>query len=156
MQAYRLPLASQVGQAKNISRAFIRPHQILRYATTSTSSSAGSRPKPTRKHITITSDTGQVPWTDLSIREKAARGTQQSLNLAIVLLGIGLTAGVATILWLEVVSPESKTAVFNTAVDKVRAHPAAVRALIGRHEGRIEAHGDASLTSRLDRNRSAA
>lgn len=45
-------------------------------------------PGPQRRSITLTGDTGQVRWSDLSPGEKAVRTTQQSVNLVVVLVGI--------------------------------------------------------------------
>jgi import inner membrane translocase subunit TIM21 len=48
-------------------------------------------PQPQRKSITLSGDTGQVRWSDLSPGEKAVRTTQQSVNLAVVAVGIFAT-----------------------------------------------------------------
>ncbi len=53
--------------------------------------SAGSPPKSSRKQVTIVNDDGRVMWKDLSIREKAARTTQQTFNFGIVLTGLVMT-----------------------------------------------------------------
>jgi hypothetical protein len=45
-------------------------------------------PAPQRKGITLTGDTGQVRWSDLSPGEKAVRTTQQSFNLVVVAFGV--------------------------------------------------------------------
>ena len=44
-----------------------------------------------RKQVTITSDDGRVKWKDLSIREKAARTTQQTVNFGVILAGFLMT-----------------------------------------------------------------
>lgn len=95
-------------------------------------STSSSNPQHNRKSITLTTDTGRVPWTSLSTGEKAIRSTQQTLNLGLVLLGIGLTVGVGYVLYLEVFSPSSKTAVFNRTVTRIRADQTCVDALVGR------------------------
>jgi import inner membrane translocase subunit TIM21 len=103
-------------------------------------------------------DTGAVPWKDLSLREKAARTTQQSFNFGLVVLGIGLTGAVATVLWLEVFSTDSKTAYFNRAADRVRADPKCRELLTGTSTSSkrdIEAYGEPSW-SRWARNRTIA
>ena len=48
-------------------------------------------PPPQRKSITLTGDTGQVRWSDLSPGEKVVRTTQQSLNLTVVIVGVVAT-----------------------------------------------------------------
>ncbi|KAG8627927.1 hypothetical protein KVT40_003800 [Elsinoe batatas] len=106
-----------------------------------------SKPPP-RKSITLTTDTGHIPWSSLSPVEKAARGTRQSFNFLLVLLGLSLTAGVSYVLYLEVFSPSSKTAVFNAVVKRIRSDPRCVD-ILGRE---IEAHGEGSW-SRWARNR---
>ncbi len=58
------------------------------YATQST---LGGSTTPSRKQITISNDDGRVQWKDLSRREKAARTTQQTFNLGLVLLGFFMT-----------------------------------------------------------------
>jgi hypothetical protein len=52
------------------------------------SSTSSPTPQPQRKSITLTGDTGQVRWSDLSPGEKAVRTTQQSFNLVVVVVGI--------------------------------------------------------------------
>jgi import inner membrane translocase subunit TIM21 len=108
--------------------------------------------------VTVVNDTGQIPWKNLSIGEKAARTTQQSFNVGIVLLGLALTGGVATVLWLEVFSSDSKTAYFNRAADRIRADAKSLELLAGEghHTKRdIEAYGEPS-GSRWARNRTIA
>ncbi|KAF2161988.1 hypothetical protein M409DRAFT_69486 [Zasmidium cellare ATCC 36951] len=127
-----------------------------RNATTSSlpNSSAASR----RKAVTVINDTGRVPWENLSIGEKAARATQQTFNFGLVALGIALTGGVFTVLWLEVFSTDSKTAFFNRAADRVRADPKCRELLAGEgvHSKReIKAYGEPSW-SRWARNRTIA
>lgn len=111
-----------------------------------------------RRAVTVVNDTGAVPWKDLSLGEKAARTTQQSFNFGLVLLGIGLTGGVAVVLWLEVFSTDSKTAYFNRAADRVRADPKCREILTGEsmsHKRDVQAYGEPSW-SRWARNRTIA
>jgi hypothetical protein len=54
-------------------------------------------PAPQRKGITLTGDTGQVRWSDLSPGEKAVRTTQQSFNLVVVAVGILATVSFNTL-----------------------------------------------------------
>jgi len=103
-------------------------------------------------------DTGRVPWKQLSLGEKAARTTQQTFNLGLVLLGLGLTGAVATVLYLEVFSTDSKTAVFNRTADRVRKDARCLELLAGEglHTKReINAYGEPSW-SRWARNRTIA
>ncbi|KAF2999899.1 hypothetical protein E8E13_008514 [Curvularia kusanoi] len=80
-------------------------------------------PQPTRKSITLTGDTGRVHWNQLSPGEKIVRTTQQSFNFVIVAVGIVATGGVAYFLFSDVFSPNSRTAYFNEATEKVRNDP---------------------------------
>ncbi|KAF2864547.1 TIM21-domain-containing protein, partial [Piedraia hortae CBS 480.64] len=119
--------------------------------------STSSGPASRRKSVTVVTDTGQVPWKDLTYKEKAARTTQQSFNLTLILVGAAMTVGVATVLYLEVFSSDSKTAVFNRAADRVRADPRCIEMLSGGrgHNVGIEAYGEPSW-SRWARNRTIA
>jgi import inner membrane translocase subunit TIM21 len=123
------------------SRIRLRPlhaYTPLRAATNSSTST-----KPSRRSVTVTNDTGSVPWSDLSWRERGARTTQQSANLLVIVLGLAMTAGVVTVLWLEVFSSDSKTAVYNRAIQRVRSDPRCIDVLAGRGKGRdIEAWGE--------------
>ncbi|KAK5119602.1 hypothetical protein LTR85_007431 [Meristemomyces frigidus] len=128
----------------------------LRHATTSSlpNDSTISR----RRAVTVANDTGRVPWKQLTLGEKAARTTQQSFNFGLVLLGAGLTATITYVLYLEVFSTDSKTAVFNRAADRVRKDPECLKMLAGEglhHKREIEAHGEPSW-SRWARNRTIA
>ena len=59
------------------------------YATSNTL--AGTTKSSSRKQVTIGNDDGRVPWGQLSIGEKAARTTQQTINLGVILAGtVGL------------------------------------------------------------------
>jgi import inner membrane translocase subunit TIM21 len=128
-----------------------------RLATTQ-SSAPNSPPVSKRKSITVVNDTGRIPWQDLSIGEKAARTTQQTFNLGLVLVGLAATGAVFTVLYLEVFSTDSKTAVFNRSADRVRKDPKCIEMLAGEgmHTKReITAHGEPSH-SRWARNRTIA
>lgn len=69
------------------SRAPLLPGTRL-YAT---QGGLGGASGPTRKQITVVSDDGRVRWGDLSMREKAARTTQQSVNFVVVIAGVVMT-----------------------------------------------------------------
>ncbi|KAL8898766.1 MAG: hypothetical protein Q9207_006535 [Kuettlingeria erythrocarpa] len=88
------------------------------YATQET---LGRSPLATRKQVTVTNDDGRVHWKELSIKEKAARTTQQTFNFGIVLTGLVMTGGCAYFFYQEVLSTDSKTVQFNRAVDRIRS-----------------------------------
>ncbi|KAH9876807.1 hypothetical protein IAQ61_002168 [Plenodomus lingam] len=118
--------------------------------SSSASPSSTPPPPPPRKSITLTGDTGQVRWSDLSPGEKVVRTTQQSVNLVVVLVGIVATGTIATLLFTDVFSPSSKTAHFNRAVTQIRNDPRCQK-LLGPGP-QIAAHGEDSW-SRWARNR---
>jgi import inner membrane translocase subunit TIM21 len=125
--------------------------RLIRNASTTQSPSR-------RRAVTVVNDTGRVPWQQLTIGEKAARTTQQTFNVGLVLLGILATGGVATVLWLEVFSTDSKTAIFNRAADRVRKDSTCLELLAGEgpHSKRdVKAYGEPSW-SRWARNRTIA
>ncbi|THX74103.1 hypothetical protein D6D04_08135 [Aureobasidium pullulans] len=125
------------------SRIGLRSTQAYTQLRTATSSSTSSASEPARKSVTIANDTGRVPWSELSWKERGARTTQQSANFAVVILGLVMTGGVATVLWLEVFSSDSKTAVYNRAFERVRTDPKCIDILAGRGKGgEIEAWGE--------------
>ena len=64
------------------------PTIIRTYATHLGTSSAPISP---RRQVTVTDDDGRVKWGNLSPREKAARTTQQTFNLGIVVVGVVMT-----------------------------------------------------------------
>jgi mitochondrial import inner membrane translocase subunit TIM21 len=136
-----------------------RPLQLpLQRRAATTSSHPTDSPTPRRRSVTVANDTGQVPWSQLTLGEKAARTTQQAFNLGVILLGVGLTGAIAYVLYLEVFSTDSKTAVFNRAADRVRKDPKCLELLAGRggHTRReIRAYGEPSW-SRWARNRMIA
>ncbi|KAG9191858.1 hypothetical protein G6011_10592 [Alternaria panax] len=121
-----------------------------RHAHATHSSTSSPTPKPQRKSVSLTGDTGQVRWSDLSPGEKAVRTTQQSVNLVVVLAGIVATGGVAYFLFADVLSPSSKTAYFNRATTLIR-QDARCQKLLG-PGAEIAAFGDGS-SSRWARNR---
>ncbi|MCJ1286712.1 mitochondrial import inner membrane translocase subunit tim21 [Xylographa opegraphella] len=102
------------------------PSFVRAYAT---QSDLGRAPIATRKQVTIANDDGRVTWKDLSVREKAARTTQKTLHLGVILSGLVMTGGVAYLLYTDVFAADSRTSIFNRAVDEVRASPRAQEAL---------------------------
>ncbi|KAI5866790.1 import inner membrane translocase subunit tim-21, mitochondrial [Durotheca rogersii] len=103
--------------------------------------SLGTGPSASRrKAVTPFNDNGHVPWSELSVVEKASRATQQTFNFGLVAVGLVLTGGVGYFLFQDVFSPESKTAYFNRAVDRIKKHPDCV-ALLGQ-SSKISAYGE--------------
>ncbi len=146
------PLYALSSGARLATRIRPGPRRQVRGALTDASSAAR------RRAVTVVNDTGRVPWQQLSMGEKAARTTQQTFNVGLVLVGILATGAVATVLWLEVFSTDSKTAVFNRAADRVRADVKCRELLAGDgiHSKRdIKAYGEPSW-SRWARNRTIA
>ncbi|KAI1298907.1 import inner membrane translocase subunit tim-21, mitochondrial [Xylaria venustula] len=93
-----------------------------------------------RRAVTPFNDDGFVPWSELSTAEKASRATQQSFNFGIVVVGLVMTGGVGYFLYQDVFSPDSKTAYFNRAVDRIKKDPACL-AVLG-EANKITAHGE--------------
>ncbi|KAL8721700.1 MAG: hypothetical protein Q9181_007650 [Wetmoreana brouardii] len=108
-----------------------------RYATQDT---LGSSPISSRKQVTVTNDDGRIGWKELSVKEKAARTTQQTFNLSIILTGLVMTGGCAYFLYKEVFSTDSKTVHFNRAVDRIRSDHRVKEALGSGHK--IRAFGE--------------
>ena len=65
-------------------------HSARTYATQST---VGGTTKASRKQVTIVNDDGRINWSDLTTREKAARTTQKTFHLSIILAGLVMTVG---------------------------------------------------------------
>ena len=57
----------------------------------STQSGLGRAPVASRKQVTVTNDDGRVNWRELTVREKAARTTQKTFHLGIILTGLVMT-----------------------------------------------------------------
>ncbi|KAI1011305.1 hypothetical protein LB504_002553 [Fusarium proliferatum] len=119
----------------------LRPFHASRYyATQQGLGAAPQSSKSKRRAVTPFNDNGYVPWTELSVGEKAARATQQSFNFGMILVGLVLTGGVGYFLWTDVFSPDSKISNFNRAVDKIKRDPRIIE-LMGDSK-KITAHGD--------------
>ncbi|KAI0008792.1 import inner membrane translocase subunit tim-21, mitochondrial [Xylariaceae sp. FL0662B] len=115
----------------------LRP--VIPHRSYATQPTLGSK----RKAVTPFNDDGYVPWRELSVAEKASRATQQSFNFGLVILGLALTGGVTYFLFQDVFSPESKTAWFNRAVDRIKKDPECIR-LLG-DSNKITAHGEETM-----------
>ncbi|OTA81137.1 hypothetical protein M434DRAFT_213777 [Hypoxylon sp. CO27-5] len=113
-------------------RSFATQHALGSNSTTSK-----------RRSVTPFNDDGYVPWNELSAAEKASRATQQTFNLGLVIVGLVLTGGVGYFLYQDVFSPDSKTAYFNRAVDRIRKDPECI-ALLGDGK-KITAHGEETM-----------
>ncbi|KAI0890201.1 import inner membrane translocase subunit tim-21, mitochondrial [Annulohypoxylon maeteangense] len=96
-----------------------------------------------RRAVTPFNDDGNVPWHQLSVGEKASRATQQTFNFGVVVVGLVLAGGVGYVLFEDVFSPESKTAYFSRAFDRVREDRECV-ALLGDSK-KIVAHGEETM-----------
>ncbi|KAJ5233035.1 hypothetical protein N7468_005991 [Penicillium chermesinum] len=139
-----------------------------------TQSDFGSGPRPKRRNITVLSDDGRYEWAELSGREKISRATQQSFNVIVVLAGVVLTVrpvqeikrheqhehadrnvqgGVFTLLYQEILSPNSRTWQFEKAVERVKNDPRCTDLLGDRRE--IKAFGE-QTSSRWASNRPIA
>ncbi|KAJ9209501.1 hypothetical protein DTO166G4_8900 [Paecilomyces variotii] len=151
-----LPRASRLNSVSALLRsASPRTLDISRsYATHSNLGRDGSAPGGTRRRqITVMSDDGRLPWSELSGTEKAARATQQSFNFVVVLIGAVMTGGVFYFLFTDVLSPNSPTRQFDKAVDRIKDDPRCTELLGDPKE--IVAHGS-STGSRWARNRPIA
>ena len=145
------------------SRSFTAQRSLKANSTSSTS----------RKHVTVVNDDGRVRWGELSAREKAARTTQQGINLVVVIAGVALTVcftspnpsirqtrnivlivgiqgAVVALLYTEVFSYDSKTSHFNRAADRIKRDSKCIE-LLGDSK-KIQAFGEPSW-SRWARNR---
>jgi len=140
---------------KFIPYAFLRSWTSLRryprrsYATHHQLGNSGT----TRKAVTLASDDGRIPWSELSTGEKLARSTQQSFNFAVILIGMIATGGVGWFLYQEVFSMDSKTHHFNEAHARVKKDNRCVE-LLGDPK-KIRAYGE-STWNRWTRNRRIA
>ncbi|KAK7523624.1 inner membrane translocase subunit tim21 [Phyllosticta citriasiana] len=99
------------------------------YATHHSTGSGSQSSTTKRRAVTIANDTGYVPWGELSVREKAARSTQQSFNFALVIAGVVATGALVYILFTEIISPEGTTNQFHRALNKVKSDPRCVELL---------------------------
>ncbi|KAK0368678.1 hypothetical protein CLIM01_13964 [Colletotrichum limetticola] len=108
---------ARLGLAPRLQPLLLQRSYAMQYGLGTTASTTSSK----RKKVTLFNDNGSVPWSQLSGGEKAARATQQTFNFGLILAGIAVTGGVAYVLWTDVFSPDSKTAVFNRVVDKIKA-----------------------------------
>ncbi|KAF6813743.1 mitochondrial import inner membrane translocase subunit Tim [Colletotrichum sojae] len=131
--AIRTPMS--LGFAPRLQPLLLQRHYATQYGLGTTSS-----PGPKRKTITPFSDTGAIPWSELSAGEKAARATQQTFNLGLILAGLVVTGGVAYFLYTDVFSLDSKTAHFNRVVDRIKSDPTCIE-LLGDPK-KISAHGE--------------
>ncbi|KAL2040421.1 hypothetical protein N7G274_006864 [Stereocaulon virgatum] len=118
-----------------------------------TSDSIGGQKTLSRKQVTIRNDDGRVQWEDLTTGEKAARTTQQTFNLGVILAGLCGTIAVVYIMYTEVFASDSKTRLFNRAVDRIRSEPQALELLGDRKT--IRAFGEPT-SSKWSRNRPIA
>ncbi|KAF2663217.1 mitochondrial import inner membrane translocase subunit Tim21 [Microthyrium microscopicum] len=106
----RLPRPSVLNPTTYSTASIVPITRTIRHASNTSS----------HRKVTVLNDDGRVQWTALSAREKAARTTQQTVNLAVITVGMLLTGAVAYLLFSDVFSPNSKTSNFNRAVNRVK------------------------------------
>lgn len=118
-----------------------RRHTIIKSLRNYATQDAVRNPStPSRKQITVANDDGRIAWKELSVKEKAARTTQQTFNLSVILTGLVMTGGCAYFLYKEVFSTDSKTVQFNRAVDRIRSD-SRVKDILG-SDHKIRAFGE--------------
>ncbi|KAG5942175.1 hypothetical protein E4U59_001300 [Claviceps monticola] len=106
--------------------AVVAPNQMRCVARQRRSHATHSNPatgktlSAARRSVTPFNDDGHVPWKQLSGKEKTARATQQTFNFFFVIAGVVLTGAVAYFMWTDVFDPDSKTAQFNRAFDRIK------------------------------------
>ncbi|PHH65276.1 hypothetical protein CDD81_2688 [Ophiocordyceps australis] len=137
------PIRWRISTLRVIGLAAPRPSQTRLYATHTGLGTSSNTQGPKRRRVTPLNDDGHVPWSELSIVEKAARTTQQGFNFAFILVGLGLTGAVFYFLWTDVFSPDSKISHFNQAVNRIKKDPKCID-LLGDSK-KIIAHGDNTL-----------
>jgi import inner membrane translocase subunit TIM21 len=123
------------------------------YATANSSNS--SKPTASHRQVTTFNDDGRVRWSELSVREKAARSTQQSFNFLVIIAGVVMTGAVATLMYKEVFSTDSKTSHFNRTVTRIKKDTTCIDILAGGDPRKIKAYGEPSW-NRWSRNRALA
>ncbi|GAP87276.1 putative mitochondrial import inner membrane translocase subunit TIM21 [Rosellinia necatrix] len=124
-----------------VAPGIVTPLRPLVRRSYATHHDRGKNPTASRRRaVTPFNDTGFVPWSELSVVEKASRATQQSFNFGLVIVGLVLTGGVGYFLYQDVFSPDSKTAYFNRAVDRIKKNPVCLGVL--GEANKIVAHGD--------------
>ena len=95
---------------------------------------------PKKQQITLRSgDPSTRPWSDLNAKQKVVRSATNSASFLTIIVGMVVTGGVLTLVYREVMAPDSVTAWFNRSVDRVKQSPECMR-LLG--EGRIKAYGE--------------
>ncbi|KAI9484001.1 MAG: TIM21-domain-containing protein [Benjaminiella poitrasii] len=91
------------------------------------------------------------PWSELSTPQKVVRASKTTVNMGVILVGVGLTSAIVYYIGSELFSSQSTTSIFSDAVDRIRDHQDIV-SLLGEP---IKAHGEPSRSSRR-RNRRIA
>ncbi|KAL1967040.1 hypothetical protein VTN77DRAFT_3564 [Rasamsonia byssochlamydoides] len=147
------PLRASILSTSSTSSLSIGGLGLPRWYATHSSLGSSSSSGPTRKQITVISDDGRLPWSELSVKEKVARATQQSFNFMLIAIGAVMTGGAFTFLYFDVFSPNSKTRQFNKAVERIKDDPRCT-ALLGDPK-RIKAYGETTW-SKWTRNRPIA
>jgi import inner membrane translocase subunit TIM21 len=132
-----------------------QPLQFLRARRSYASTKSTSKPTISHKQVTTFNDDGRVRWSELSVREKAARSTQQSFNFLVIIAGVVMTGAVATLMYKEVFSTDSKTSHFNRTVSRIKKDARCVDVLAGGDPRKIKAYGEPSW-NRWSRNRALA
>ena len=80
---------TKFSRAFSINKLRVRRCVSLRaYATHNT---VGGTSGSSRKQVTVVNDDGRINWGDLSMREKAARTTQKTFHLGVILTGLVMT-----------------------------------------------------------------
>lgn len=87
-------LALRPAASNSVASSSMRAGLLCRpYATQNTQQTGlgATTIGPKRRRVTAFNDDGYVPWNELSTGEKAARASQQTYNLGMILVGVVLT-----------------------------------------------------------------
>ena len=120
-----------------INNLRVQPCVSLRaYATHNT---LGGASGSSRKQVTVVNDDGRVNWGDLSTREKAARTTQKTFHMGVILTGLVMTVR-ATREWLNASTNDSRGELRTCSIQRCLLRIVELEFSIGRWTRLEQAH----------------
>ncbi|CAO3656630.1 unnamed protein product [Mucor fragilis] len=84
------------------------------------------------------------PWSELTTPQKVVVASKTTVNVGVILAGVGLTSAIVYYISSELFGSQSATSIFSDAVDRVRSHEELV-SILGEP---IKGHGEPSRSKR--------
>lgn len=106
-----------------------RQNRLIIFSVHQLSTSQPNKSDEERKSVTLSSDKGKQLSEHVKVTERIKQGTKDATNISVIILGLGVTGFIFFVVFKELFSSKSPSAVFSTALKKCKQDPRVTEAL---------------------------